>query len=431
MERKSIGSFISALRKANGLTQKSLAEKLNVSDKSVSRWERDDGAPDLSLIPVLAEIFGVTCDELLRGERQPVAQQLEQQDAERRSPKADKQKQRILAVSLSRYQNRSLVAVGLSIAGFLAAMVCNFGFDRAYIGFLSATAFYLAAIICQSIFINGAFLAVSDDETAGDNVERFKHHVVSLGEKAISFMAILLAISMPLITNPLDSHMGLTAEGWLPGAFIFGLACAALCGLVCYFVNSSLLQRKIYTLTEKETAIYQHNFNLKRTCTLILLAVLCVTFLGNAAATGGWNASIVATGTSFDDFNSFKAYMEQDIPAELGATHNSPTQPIPGNEHYFDAHGNEITKEESMKRTITDHDGNVVCEYIDRNRSVVSMRYGHMNGELLPITTFTYQEREAAQRTIDLRNAIFMCVYLVEIAAAFFVYFQKRLRLAQ
>ena len=67
MERKTIGGLIAALRKANGMTQKDLAERLNVSDKSVSRWERDDGAPDLSLIPVIAEVFGVTCDELLRG----------------------------------------------------------------------------------------------------------------------------------------------------------------------------------------------------------------------------------------------------------------------------------------------------------------------------------------------------------------------------
>ena len=69
MEKKTMGSFIAALRRASGMTQKELAERLNVSDKSVSRWERDDGAPDLALIPVLAEIFGVTCDELLRGER--------------------------------------------------------------------------------------------------------------------------------------------------------------------------------------------------------------------------------------------------------------------------------------------------------------------------------------------------------------------------
>ena len=69
MEKKTIGGFIAALRKANGMTQKDLAERLNVSDKTVSRWERDDGAPDLAAIPAIAEIFGVTCDELFRGER--------------------------------------------------------------------------------------------------------------------------------------------------------------------------------------------------------------------------------------------------------------------------------------------------------------------------------------------------------------------------
>lgn len=62
MEKKTIGSFIAALRKANGLTQKELAEKLNVSDKAVSRWERDECYPDLTMIPALAEIFGVSCD---------------------------------------------------------------------------------------------------------------------------------------------------------------------------------------------------------------------------------------------------------------------------------------------------------------------------------------------------------------------------------
>ena len=74
MEQKTIGKFITALRKANGMTQKDLAEKLNVSDKTVSRWERDEGAPDLSMIPVIAEIFDVTCDELLRGERKSPAE---------------------------------------------------------------------------------------------------------------------------------------------------------------------------------------------------------------------------------------------------------------------------------------------------------------------------------------------------------------------
>ena len=69
MEKKTIGKFIAVLRKANGLTQADLAEKLFVSDKTVSRWERDESTPDLELIPVIADLFGVTSDELLRGER--------------------------------------------------------------------------------------------------------------------------------------------------------------------------------------------------------------------------------------------------------------------------------------------------------------------------------------------------------------------------
>lgn len=69
MTNKSIGSFLSELRKEKGITQKELAEYLNVSDKTVSHWECDKYSPDISVVPILAEYFGVTCDELLKGER--------------------------------------------------------------------------------------------------------------------------------------------------------------------------------------------------------------------------------------------------------------------------------------------------------------------------------------------------------------------------
>ena len=71
MEKKTIGSFISVLRRANGMTQAELAEKLFVSDKTVSRWERDESTPDLTLLPIIADLFGITVDELLRGQRNP------------------------------------------------------------------------------------------------------------------------------------------------------------------------------------------------------------------------------------------------------------------------------------------------------------------------------------------------------------------------
>ncbi len=69
MTNKSIGNFLAELRREKGLTQRDLADYLNVSDKTVSHWECDKYSPDISTIPLLAEFFGVTCDEILRGER--------------------------------------------------------------------------------------------------------------------------------------------------------------------------------------------------------------------------------------------------------------------------------------------------------------------------------------------------------------------------
>ena len=86
MAENTIGQFIAALRKANGLTQQDVADRLNVSNKAVSRWERDECAPDLSVIPALAEMFGVTCDELLKGKRIT-----EPTSPERKELKVDKQ----------------------------------------------------------------------------------------------------------------------------------------------------------------------------------------------------------------------------------------------------------------------------------------------------------------------------------------------------
>lgn len=69
MENRTLGTFIAFLRKEKHLTQKQLAELLNVSDKTVSHWECDETSPDISLLPLLAETLGVTVDELLKGEK--------------------------------------------------------------------------------------------------------------------------------------------------------------------------------------------------------------------------------------------------------------------------------------------------------------------------------------------------------------------------
>lgn len=184
MERKTIGSFIATLRKANGMTQKELAERLNVSDKSVSRWERDETAPDLSLIPVIAEIFNVTTDELLRGERNP-----QSSETEPVSKKSEKQIKNILNQIMARYKSMSLISIGISTVGFIAAMLCNFAFLRANIGFYVAVIFFAAALVVQGIFTVNAKTAVDSDEF--ENTEKSKINSILL--MVCTYTAVLFA----------------------------------------------------------------------------------------------------------------------------------------------------------------------------------------------------------------------------------------------
>ncbi len=69
MDQMLTGAFIAAERKRKGYTQKQLAEKLGISDKTVSKWERGNGFPDVSLLLPLCGELDITVNELLCGER--------------------------------------------------------------------------------------------------------------------------------------------------------------------------------------------------------------------------------------------------------------------------------------------------------------------------------------------------------------------------
>ena len=69
MDSKKTGVLISTLRKEKGMTQKELADLLHVSDRTVSKWERGAGFPDVSLMMKLADTLGISVNELLQGER--------------------------------------------------------------------------------------------------------------------------------------------------------------------------------------------------------------------------------------------------------------------------------------------------------------------------------------------------------------------------
>lgn len=154
MEKKTLGSFISALRRAQGLTQQDVADRLAVSNKAVSRWERDEAMPDILLLPAIADLFGVTVDELLRGERMREAQTRESAPAitdptegsheteeegytheTPPDPRALRGLRALMSRAITQFRNFGILAFALAYAGLLVMVGISYGFYRPVLGY--------------------------------------------------------------------------------------------------------------------------------------------------------------------------------------------------------------------------------------------------------------------------------------------------------
>lgn len=200
MAKTSIGQFIAALRKANGMTQQEVADRLNVSNKAVSRWERDECAPDLTLIPALAEMFGITCDELLKGERISDAAL-----SERKEPKIEKQIKALINRTLVGFKTLIWISLAVAAVGLVCMFGISYSFYRPTIGFavmllFEACSFVLAAlaVIRTRDIKTDNELFEKADETL---VEKFNHTLGSYSY--IAFFTVLSAVilSLPLVAN--------------------------------------------------------------------------------------------------------------------------------------------------------------------------------------------------------------------------------------
>lgn len=119
MDNIQTGKFISELRKQKGLTQQQLADMLNLSNKTISKWESGSGCPDISNLPILADALGVSVDELLRGERSKT-EIIQNHD----TPTSD--------VSAKEWtpeqkKERAMLALAMSVGAVLGILAYNFG----------------------------------------------------------------------------------------------------------------------------------------------------------------------------------------------------------------------------------------------------------------------------------------------------------------
>lgn len=146
MDAKKIGSFIASQRKGLGLTQAELAEKLHVTDKAVSRWERGQGFPDINSIEPLSEALEVSIAEIMKGEKRTM--DLSDEDASLAA------KNIIDMVEMRRAEHRKIATVA---AGVALLLFCVFLVDvMGPIGFIGAAlpSFGLIAgivLICAAV----------------------------------------------------------------------------------------------------------------------------------------------------------------------------------------------------------------------------------------------------------------------------------------
>ena len=248
MEQKTIGKIIAVLRKSQGMTQRELAEKLGVSDKTVSHWERDESAPDISLIPVIAKIFSVTCDELLRGEKSPkLSEAFDTYSDNGLSEKGEKQIKYLFERALSRLKMKSIICIGIDAVGFLVGGIIIAdhlrrwsGTKIEYYGLLCAAIFYIVSFTLAGVFRFQFGISVkSNDFEPSQSYTKKANFITFL---TAGFTAIVFCCTLPVCTQ----------DTWiikrLAHGFLYVSICVAI--LVIIFV---LLEAKGFVPSEQHT----------------------------------------------------------------------------------------------------------------------------------------------------------------------------------
>lgn len=147
-----LGAFIAQLRKEKGLTQKQLSEMLSVSDKTVSHWEREESSPDISLLPVIAEIFDITVDELLRGERKETLPE------ENRTEQKDDTKAAAILYALqsafNKFRTKNFISIALSVIAVFCGFIVQY-FKTIYPGYLVFLTLTVVSVLLTAVFRSG------------------------------------------------------------------------------------------------------------------------------------------------------------------------------------------------------------------------------------------------------------------------------------
>ena len=244
------------------------------------------------MIPALAEMFGITSDELLRGERSASGTETAQTKA-----KSEKQFATMLRNRLRKYRNLSVLSVGLTVLGLLAAAICNLAFAKGALAFCISLAFFAAGALCQFVFASGARMEDDDDESHTEKLAQFNTSVTKAS--LILYGAILAsaAFCLPLVSIIDGANFGMPFGAWVGyGAFFAVVAVGTVYILAVLFSRKPTLARP------------------KKLLVRCLLGVCIVSLLlgGGILFLNVKGAELFLEKQTFEDANALKARLEAD-----------------------------------------------------------------------------------------------------------------------
>lgn len=110
-----IAENIVALRKGRSMTQIELAEKLSYSDKAISKWERGESVPDISVLKSIADTFGVTVDYLISKDHEDAETELSDEEREKKKKKEEEEREELKREKKARLKKTHSIVTGMSV----------------------------------------------------------------------------------------------------------------------------------------------------------------------------------------------------------------------------------------------------------------------------------------------------------------------------
>ena len=453
MEKKTagMGSFISALRRASGMTQRELGERLFVSDKTVSRWERDECTPDLSLIPLIADLFGITADELLRGERSTAQSTAENgtcvpETSISQKRKNDRHFETLVNKRKTKYRNLSVISLGLALLGVIVAAIINLGFLRAYVGFGVACAFLLAAVISQICFANSCRLFFNEEQqddtifaTHRDAILAYNSYCMLTAKNIFLTILLLFAFCLPLAVLVNDAYWGLSFTSWL----LWGLAFAAVALIAAHSlwqlcIRKALTKRDMLTTTLRK----QQGYRLERRLldrSLVLFASVGLLILIATTVIQSIDVTAFAQSYIFETQEDFVAFMEQEDPSQVIHSYKGLFStieievPVEQSPTYHVDISQNVEKEttdtqgETIRKDFYDREGNVLFTYICR-RNISRMKLSDTE-DGFPVRVYTNEQIRMGFAVKDAICTATIVVYTLFGAVLIVIYIKKLLTL--